>query len=50
VRLLWLIDPDLQTGTVSRSPTDLRLLTAAETLSGDDVLPGFACGVAELFA
>jgi Uma2 family endonuclease len=50
VRLLWIVDPAMQTVTVHRSPVDLRVLTTADTLSGEDVLPGFACPVAELFA
>ncbi len=29
---------------------DPRVLTSANTLSGDDVIPGFACRVAELLA
>jgi ribonuclease BN (tRNA processing enzyme) len=49
VRLLWIVDPDMQTVTVRRSPTDLRMLTTAGTLSGEDVLPGFSCPVADLF-
>jgi Uma2 family endonuclease len=49
VRLLWIVDPAMQTVTVHRSPVELRLLTSAETLSGEDVLPGFSCPVAELF-
>jgi Uma2 family endonuclease len=50
VRLLWLVDPDLQTVTVYHSLVDPRVLTATATLSGEDVVPGFACQVAELFA
>jgi Uma2 family endonuclease len=50
VRLLWIVDPAMQTVTVHRSPVDLRVLTTADTLSGEDVLPGFSCPVAELFA
>jgi Uma2 family endonuclease len=50
VRLLWLVDPTTQTVIVHRSAVDLRVLTAADTLSGEGVLAGFACWVAELFA
>jgi Uma2 family endonuclease len=49
VRLLWIVDPKMQTVTVYRSPIDLRVLTAADTLSGEDVLPGFSYHIAELF-
>jgi hypothetical protein len=33
-----------------RSPVDLRVLTATDILSGEDVIPGFSCLIAELFA
>jgi Uma2 family endonuclease len=49
-RLLWIVDPDLQTVTVYRSPVDLGVLTAADTPSGEDVLPGLSRSVTELFA
>jgi Uma2 family endonuclease len=50
VRLLWIVDPAMQTVTVYHSPLDLRILTAADALSGEEVLPGFSCMVGELFA
>jgi Uma2 family endonuclease len=50
VRLLWIIDPQMQTVTVYHSPVDLRILTAADALPGEEVLPGFSCLVAELLA
>ena len=50
VRLLWIVDPEMQTVTAHRSPVDLRVLTAADALSGEDVIPGFSCSIAELFA
>jgi Uma2 family endonuclease len=50
VRLLWIVDPEMHTVTVHRSPVDLRVLTAADTVSGEDVIPGFSCPIAELFA
>ena len=50
VRLLWIVDPEMQTVIVHRSPVDLRVLTAADTLSGEDVIPDFSCPIAELFA
>jgi Uma2 family endonuclease len=49
VRLLWIVDPDMQTVTVYHTPLDPRVLPVAETLSGEDVLPGFSCQVADLF-
>jgi Uma2 family endonuclease len=50
IRLLWIVDPAMQTVTVYRSPVDLRVITIADTLLGEDVIPGFSCSVTELFA
>ena len=50
VRLLWIIDPQMQTVTVYHSPVDLRILTAADALPGEEVLPGFSCRVGEVLA
>ncbi len=50
VRMVWLIDPEARTATVFREPTEGRLLCEDARLSGEDVLPGFECRVAELFA
>jgi len=50
VRLVWLVDPNTRTVLVHRSPTDARRLTERDELSGEDVIPGFSCQVAELFA
>ena len=49
VRLLWIVDPEMQTVTVHLSPVGLRVLTATDILSGEDVIPGFSCSIAELF-
>jgi Uma2 family endonuclease len=48
-RLVWVVYPDTQTVTEYRSPTQVRMLNADQTLEGGDVLPGFACGVGEIF-
>lgn len=48
VRLVWLIDPDRRTVTVFTTPERGRILTDGDTLDGGDVLPGFACAVAEI--
>jgi Uma2 family endonuclease len=50
VRLVWEIDPDARTLTVYTSPTQSTTLTAADTLEGGSVLPGFTLPLAELFA
>lgn len=49
VRWVWVVDPDTESVYTYRSLTDVHHLTQTETLSGDDVLPGFTIGVAELF-
>lgn len=50
VRMVWIVDPEDRTVTVYRSLDEARLLHESATLTGEDVLPGFACRVAELFA
>lgn len=49
VRMVWLVDPDDQTVTVYREPEKGRKLSNADTLDGEDVLPGFSCPVSKLF-
>ena len=48
-QLVWLLEPLSKTVTVYRSETDIILLTRNDTLSGEDVVEGFSCQVAELF-
>jgi len=50
VRMVWVVDPEDRTVAVYRSPDEGRIFHESATLSGDDVLPGFSCRVAELFA
>jgi Uma2 family endonuclease len=49
VRCVWVIYPTLRTVHVLRSLAAARILQAGDLLSGEDVLPGFTCPVAELF-
>ncbi|HEV3263368.1 MAG TPA: Uma2 family endonuclease [Gemmataceae bacterium] len=49
VRLVWVVDPEGRTVTVYRPLRQATILEENETLSGEDVLPGFSCPVAELF-
>jgi Uma2 family endonuclease len=49
VKLVWLIYPRTHTITAYRTMSDIRLLTAQDTLDGADVLPGFAVQVQEIF-
>ena len=48
-RLVWVIEPIMKTVTVYRSETDSTLLNYEDTLTGEDVVEGFSCAVAELF-
>jgi Uma2 family endonuclease len=49
VRMAWLVYPETRSVAVYRSPTNIRLLSAADTIDGGDVLPGFTCLVRDLF-
>jgi Uma2 family endonuclease len=49
VKLVWVIDPRARRVHVYRSVVDRRELTETDTLSGDDVLPGFTAPVGALF-
>jgi len=48
-QLVWVIKPVSKTVTVYRSETDIKLLTRNDTLTGEDVVEGFSCPVAQLF-
>lgn len=50
VRLIWVIYPPTRMVLVRRPDRTCTELDEAGTLSGEDVLPGFACPVADLFA
>lgn len=43
------MNPDHETVTVCRSPSETVTLTAGDDLAGEEVVPGFSCRVAELF-
>jgi len=49
-RLVWVIYPRTQTIFTYRLDGTVHRLTAADTLDGGDVLPGFSCPVADIFA
>ena len=48
-QLVWVLSPISKSVTVYRSETDIILLTQNDTLSGEGVIEGFSCQVAELF-
>ena len=47
--LVWLVDPAARNVTVYRPGREYQVLEAEEELTGEDVLPGFQCRVAEFF-
>jgi len=48
-RRVWVADPATRTVTVYRSLSEIIVLGEADTLTGDDLLPGFKASVAEIF-
>ena len=49
-KMVWVVNPRRKTVTVYRPQASPHLLGQADTLTGDDVVPGFSCGVSEIFA
>jgi Uma2 family endonuclease len=49
VGLLWVVDPEVRSVTVYKPGQPPVVVGADQELSGEDVLPGFACRVADLF-
>jgi Uma2 family endonuclease len=49
VRMVWILVPEDRSVAVFRSGREPIVLSNGETLSGEDILPGFACPVTELF-
>ena len=47
--LVWVFDPELRTVTIYRPKQQPETLEEAETLSGEKVLVGFSCRVADCF-
>lgn len=47
--LIWVVDPVRRTVMIVASDSPVRWLHEADTLDGDEVIPGFLCGVAEIF-
>jgi Uma2 family endonuclease len=48
VRLVWVVDPEDRSMIVYRSLQDMKFLQENDLVSGEDVLPGFSCRVADL--
>lgn len=50
VREVWVIDPEKRSLSIHQQDAPNFRLTESDTLTQRDVLPGFSCSVAELFA
>ncbi|MCG8449958.1 MAG: Uma2 family endonuclease [Pirellulales bacterium] len=48
-RLVWVIYPKGRTVTVYRSLNNIQVLNEQDSLSGESVVPGFVCAIADLF-
>jgi Uma2 family endonuclease len=49
VRLVWIVNPDTRTVRIHRADGTITGLHENDELTGEDVLPGFTCKVAEIF-
>jgi Uma2 family endonuclease len=45
-RLVWVVDPERREARVHRADGSVTIVGEAEALTGEDVLPGFACPIA----
>ena len=48
--MVWVVSPLLRTVSVYQPGKPILTLTEAEELSGEEVLPGFHCRIADIFA
>lgn len=49
-RMVWVVDPPTRTVTVYRPQNRVALFGASDSLSGEDVLPGFQLPLVEVFS
>ena len=49
VPLIWVVNPKVRTVRILRGDGSTALLRETNELSGEDVIPGFACSVAAIF-
>jgi len=49
-QMVWVVDTSSRQVSVHRPNQSVRVYGESDTLSGEDVLPDFACKVSELFA
>ncbi|HEX9001139.1 MAG TPA: Uma2 family endonuclease [Blastocatellia bacterium] len=49
VRQVWLVSPKHRSLTIFRSQTDVKVFAGDSELVSEDLLPGFRCGLREIF-
>lgn len=49
-RLIWVVYPSRQQVVEYNAPGEFLILRCGDTLTGSDILPGFSCPVADIFA
>jgi Uma2 family endonuclease len=49
-RLIWVIDPGRRLARIYRHDGTERIVTAEETLDGEDAVPGFSCALVEILS
>ncbi|NHZ71697.1 MAG: Uma2 family endonuclease [Aquificales bacterium] len=49
VKIVWIVDPQLEQVHVYHSPEQMKLLRKQDELTGEDVLPGFTIALTEIF-
>lgn len=49
-RMVWVVDAGKRTISIHRAQTDVAVLTGNDVVDGAEVVPGFNCKVAEVFA
>jgi Uma2 family endonuclease len=47
-RLVWIIDPEKRTAAAYRNLTDMSVVGEADSLEGEDVVPGFSCRLQDI--
>ena len=48
-RRVWVVDPRTRTVSIYRSPSEIVVLSESDTLTDEELLPGFALPVGEIF-
>ena len=48
VQLVWVLDPDRRVAHVHRRDGSLTMIDMTGVLDGEDVLPGFRCGLSDV--